>query len=76
VAKQLPSGRWASKNNQFDIFEHSVESLESEPGAVASPFQAAPEECRETLPDGEIIVHLPLNFGRLALVMSRSAAVR
>jgi hypothetical protein len=69
VAKQLPSGRWSSKNNEFEIFEHSPESLESE--GDTSPPKPTPDECKEPLGGGAALVHRPLNFGRMALVMSR-----
>jgi hypothetical protein len=71
VAKQLPSGNWSSKNNQFDIFEHAPESLESESGST-NPH-ASPTECREPRPDGGFYIHQPMNYGRVVLVMSRSA---
>jgi hypothetical protein len=69
VAKQLPSGRWSSKNNQFDIFEHALESLESEPGNAIP--QAYADECKETHPDGVTITYRLQNCGQLVLVMSR-----
>jgi hypothetical protein len=75
VAKQLPSGHWASKNNIFEIFEHAPESLESEPDAgLDEPWlQNDPEECKERRANGFTFIWRPLNFGRLALVMSRQA---
>jgi len=71
VSKQLSSGRWSSKNNIFDIFEHAPESLESEPGSAV--HKTHPDECKQSQPDGSILIHTPMNFGHIALVMSRPA---
>jgi hypothetical protein len=69
AAKQLPSGLWSSKNNQFEIFVHALESLESESDSAAT--QASPPECIEPRPGGGTYTRTPLNFGRIALIMSR-----
>ncbi len=76
VAKQLPSGQWASKNNIFEIFEHSPESLESEADfELDEPWSRDhPDECKEKLASGSTYIWRPLNFGRLALVMRRPAS--
>ena len=71
VAKQLPSGRWSSKNNQFHIFEHALESLESDDRNDAPIPPAIPDECKEPHPEGGLVVHQPINDWCLALIMTR-----
>jgi hypothetical protein len=75
IAKQLPSGRWSSKNERFDIFEHALESLESDDADDSATRPVIPSECKEPRPDGGFDVHLPINDWRLALIMSRCAVL-
>jgi hypothetical protein len=73
VAKQLPSGLWSSKVSGFEIFEHALTSLESQPDAPQSndKIEAVPNECKETLPGGDNYINTPLKYGQVALIMSR-----